>query len=167
MTIKQGHINPYWNILDYTSLDYNRSTIDQSFLTNYINSGHSKDQIQIYNFFENNGIPESALKIKSYFSELNPISVAVNCMRPGTYLPNHSDFYQRWMEIFKLTDVNKIHRIIIMLEDHKPGQFTEIEDTVINHWNAGDWFSWTGMASHAVYNFSLHDRYALQITGYK
>jgi hypothetical protein len=167
MTIKQGHIEPYWNILDYCNLNYDRSTIDQTFLVNYIKSGHFEDQIRIYNFFENDGIPESALKIKSYFSELTPISVAINYMKPGTYLPAHSDLYQRWMEFFKLTDINRIHRIIVMLEDHKPGQFTEIEDKVINQWTAGDWFSWTGMTSHAVYNFSFYDRYALQITGYK
>jgi len=161
-----GHIKPYWNINDFIGLRYNRSTIDETFLKEYISKGHSDDQICIYNFFENDDMPASALEIKNHFNHLNPISVAVNYFVPGTYLPKHSDLYKRWMEVFNVNDIDRIERIIVMLQDHKPGQFTEIGDKIINSWSAGDWFSWVGNTPHAVYNFSLYDRYALQITGY-
>jgi hypothetical protein len=52
-----------------------------------------------------------------------------------------------------------------MLEDSEPGQFIQIEDTVFSSWKAGDWFLWKSSASHASYNLSKKNRYALQITG--
>jgi hypothetical protein len=162
-----GHITPYWDIHDYIKLQYNKATIDEIYLKEYLASGHSNDQINIYNLFENQSMPQSALKIKENFTELNPISVAVNYLKPGTYLPRHCDLYKKWLKVFNLDNVQRIQRIIVMLQDNVPGQYLEIDNTIINNWNAGDWFSWTGKTSHAVYNFSNADRYALQITGYK
>jgi len=162
-----GHIIPYWDINDYINLQYNKATIDEIYLKDYLANGHSNEQINIYNFFENKDMPKSALQIKENFPELDPISVAVNYLKPGTYLPLHSDLYKKWLKVFNLTDVQRIQRIIVMLQDHEPGQYLEVDKNVINNWKAGDWFSWTGKTNHAVYNFSNIDRYALQITGYK
>jgi hypothetical protein len=52
-----------------------------------------------------------------------------------------------------------------MLEDSCPGQILQFENRVVGNWKAGDWFGWIGNELHAFYNFSMIDRYAIQITG--
>jgi hypothetical protein len=52
-----------------------------------------------------------------------------------------------------------------MLEDNCPGQILQIKDTCISSWKSGDCFGWKYDDLHAFYNFSMNDRYAIQITG--
>ena len=52
-----------------------------------------------------------------------------------------------------------------MLEDSSPGQILQVKDTAYCKWNAGECFYWRYDDEHAFYNFSMNDRYAIQITG--
>jgi len=166
MILYSGHITPKWKVDDYLNLSYKQATIHNTFLDQYIIDGHNNDQIQIFNYFEPAPMPSSVEYIRSHFKDLECLSVAVNLMLPGQYLPHHRDLYERWLDFHKLTDVNKVYRAIVMLSDSRPGQILQIENDSIGFWKAGDWFAWTGNASHAVYNFSTGPRYAIQITGY-
>jgi hypothetical protein len=105
--------------------------------------------------------------VRNHFNFLKPLSIAVNLCKPGQYLPLHSDMYKRWMEVFNISDVSRIYRYIVMLEDSEPGQLLQIEDDVYTTWKAGDYISWSGYTKHAIYNMSLKNRYALQLTGYR
>jgi hypothetical protein len=52
-----------------------------------------------------------------------------------------------------------------MLENSSPGQILQIKDRAIAHWSAGNWYGWKDFDLHAFYNFSMENRYAVQITG--
>lgn len=159
------NINPSWNIDEIKNCNYKEATIESEYLQKYIDSGHNRLQIKIFNCFEDNYIPESLLNVKQYF-DWKDCAVAINYLKPGTYLPLHSDLYNKYKNVFNVNDTEKIQRAIVMLEDCIFGQFLQIENNIINDWSAGDVFYWRGKTPHATYNFSTKDRYALQITGW-
>lgn len=159
-----GNIEPQWSVDEYRSLKYNQDTVDDQYLNQYLDAGHSRDQMTIYNYFEPNVMPSSVAYIKSKFNYDN-LTAAVNLIRPGQYLPRHSDIYARWKHIHNHTDIETIVRIIVMLEAAEPGQVLEVGSMTYSNWRAGDWFSWMGATPHAIYNMSLKDRYAIQLTG--
>jgi len=160
-----GHINLNVEISDFYNLKYNKATIDEKYLKEYLDSGHSEEQMIIYNYFEPNPMPDCVYKIKENFSNLKPISVAVNFLKPGQYLPLHKDLYKKWMSIHGVKDIHRVFRAIVMLEDSSPGQILQIEQNLYTNWKAGDWFSWNGEECHAIYNLSLKNRFAVQVTG--
>jgi hypothetical protein len=117
--------------------------------------------------FENQLSSVNNTYIRNHFKSLDNLALAVNLFTPGQYLPLHYDLYQQYRSVFKLNGSEKITRIILMLEDSSPGQILQIENRVVGNWIAGDWFEWSGNELHAFYNFSMVDRYAIQITGTK
>ena len=70
------------------------------------------------------------------------------------------------VEINNIGSENVI-RCMVMLEDNSPGQILQIKDTAHSTWKSGDCFYWDYDEIHAFYNFSMKDRYAIQITGVK
>jgi len=158
-------ITPSWTIEEIENLDYNLATIDPLYLKDYIEAGHSVEALSIQNYFENQVMPDSILRVKENF-DWKDCTVAVNFLKPGQYLPLHSDLYKRYMEVHGITDLDSIHRAVIMTEDSYPGQYLEINDQVINKWTAGQTFFWNGTDKHAAYNFSTRNRYAIQVTGW-
>ena len=54
---------------------------------------------------------------------------------------------------------------MVMLEDSSPGQILQIKDIAHCTWKSGDCFYWKYDEIHAFYNFSMKDRYAIQVTG--
>jgi hypothetical protein len=160
-----GHITPNWNSTDYHKLNYNQATIHQLYLDRYVAAGHNCDQIKVWNYFEPNPMPKSINYIKQQFKNLKFLSSAVNLILPGQYLPHHSDLYERWMLFHNVTDIENVYRAIVMLDNSVSGQILQIDTNTIDHWQAGDWFAWTGKTSHAIYNFSTENRYAIQLTG--
>lgn len=161
-----GHIElSNVKILQFANLNYKKATIDQIYLNRYLAAGHNEHQIVLYNYFEPNPMPSIVDEIKQHFSFLSTLSIAVNYCQPGQYLPLHSDLYKKWAEVFDVKDVADIKRYIVMLEDHVPGQMLAVDNVVYTSWRAGDYFGWQGQTQHAVYNLSLKDRYAVQVTG--
>lgn len=154
-----------FDINEFRQLKYNKATVDPIFLQKYIDIGHSKEQMVIYNYFEPNKMPNVVSLIKNYFTFLSPLSVAINYIKPGQYLPLHSDLYKKWTSVNGIKDPNEIQRYIVMLEDRVPGQILEIGNKTISQWKQGDYFGWQGPEQHAVYNFSNKDRFAVQVTG--
>lgn len=165
MISKSGHIFPNWSVQEYFDLKYNQDTVSDEYLNKFLDAGHNRDQMCLFNYFEPNPMPSSINYIKEQFSNLNNLTAAVNLIRPGQYMPYHSDLYYRWRHIHNHDTVESIVRIIVMLEDNEIGQISQIGNNVISSWKAGDWFSWIGSTPHAVYNMSLKNRYAVQITG--
>ena len=64
-----------------------------------------------------------------------------------------------------IIQVLKVSSNVIMLEDSVPGQVSQACDVTLGEWKAGDWISWDNGDPHAVYNFSMQNRYAIQLTG--
>jgi hypothetical protein len=165
---KKGHIVPRWNISEFKALNYKFDTHkDDRLLDQYEEVGHDRSRMALYNYFQPNPFPSVVSDyIVPHFSDLEHVGVAINYFKPAQYLPVHVDLFGKYSQIHGIED-EEITRIILMLEDSKPGQISQICDQTIGCWKAGDWFQWDSEDPHAFYNFSMHDRYAIQITGTK
>ena len=158
-----GNIPVSWNIDDFKILKYKLDP-DPIICQEYSTIGHSLEAMKFHNCFEPD-INFSLDKILINFNFLSKIRTAVNLFTPGQYIPLHADKYEKFIKINQLPNSDPIVRIILMLEDNEPGQFLQIENTIVSSWKAGDWFSWKSSANHAFYNLSKKKRYSLQITG--
>jgi hypothetical protein len=160
------HIFPNWNIEEFKNLKYTISTHkDRELVDQYLASGHSKEKLSIYKYQLPNPMPRCVDEyIVPHFTFLDKVAVAVNHFKPGQYLPLHTDLYGKYMELNDVDSENVI-RCMVMLENNSPGQILQIKDKCIGSWKSGDCFYWNYDEIHAFYNFSMNDRYALQITG--
>ena len=96
------------------------------------------------------------------------VGIAFYRMRTGTVMPNHSDLYKRYIEIFNLQgQEHTIHRALVLLEDWKSGHYLEAMGEPVVNWHAGDVVEWTYDTPHMAANIGLEDRYTLQITGHQ
>jgi hypothetical protein len=165
--LQVGTLYPEWNVEEFKTLNYKFDTHkDSELLDRYENLGHSRLNMTLYNYFEPNPMPEVISRyVLPKFSHMSHISVAVNLFKPGQYLPVHVDLFGRYREVHKLGSSAKIARAILMLEDSEPGQISQACGETYGEWRAGFWLQWEEPDPHAFYNFSMKDRYALQITG--
>ena len=160
------HIFPNWNIEEFKNLKYTLSTHKDGELVNqYLASGHSKEKLSIYKYQLPNPMPRCVDEyIVPHFTFLDKVAVAVNHFKPGQYLPLHTDLYGKYMELNDVDSENVI-RCMVMLENNSPGQILQIKDKSVGSWKSGDCFYWNYDEIHAFYNFSMKDRYAIQLTG--
>jgi hypothetical protein len=161
-----NHISPKWNIEEVKNLKYVLTTYKgDSTIAEYVNAGHERSMISLYNYHEPNIMPNFMFDyVKPQFYFLDKVCLAINYFKPGQYLPPHSDLYGKYLQV---NDANpqKIVRFILMLEDSSDGQIIQIKKSCFGSWKSGDCFYWEYDDLHAFYNFSLKDRYAVQITG--
>ena len=139
----------------------------------------------IYNFkqflLERHGVAESSLlyvdilqrktyhRFIEFYEELGwkDIGVAYYRMDTGTVMPNHSDRYVRYINLFNLQGrEHLIRRALVFLEDWKSGHYLEAMDEPVVGWKAGQVTEWTYDTPHMAANIGLEPRYTLQITGH-
>ena len=95
------------------------------------------------------------------------VGVSYYRMGTGTVMPNHSDLYKRYIQIFNLQGKEHlIRRALVFLEDWKSGHYLEAMDEPIVQWRAGQVTEWTYDTPHMAANIGLEPRYTLQITGH-
>lgn len=159
-------ITKSWNVNAFQNLNYTLTTHkDLALLDQYELSGHVRSSMTLYNCHEPNYMPHEVFShIKPKFNFLQNISLAINLFRPGQYLPVHVDLFGKFIQVTGARFEN-IARYMVMLQDAEPGQILQIGDRCHTVWRAGDCFGWQSDQSHAFYNFSMHDRYAVQVTG--
>ena len=159
-------IKPNWDIEEFKTLNYILSTHkDGKLVDQYLTSGHSKEKLSIYKYQLPNKMPKCVDEyIIPHFTFLDKVTPAVNYFKPGKYLPLHIDLYGKYIEINDITFENVI-RCMVMLEDNSPGQILQITNKCIGSRKSGDCFYWNYDEIHAFYNFSMKDRYAIQLTG--
>ena len=88
-------------------------------------------------------------------------------MDTGTVLPNHSDLYLKYIDLFNLKGKEKtIRRAIVFLENWQSGHYAECAETPIVNWDAGNVIEWEYDTPHMAANLGLTPRYTLQITGH-
>jgi hypothetical protein len=108
--------------------------------------------------------PEWMSAVRQQF-EWQHFSWSVYRMPPGTVLPNHSDTYARFREIYGITDPDSIWRAVIFLEPWASGHYLEIDGHPYTEWQAGDTVVWQNTVPHLAANVGMTMRYTLQITG--
>ena len=114
-------------------------------------------------------LPDWASRFIKYYEELgwHDVGLAFYRMHTGTVMPNHSDLYRRYIELFDLAGrETTIRRALVLLEDWKSGHYLEVMSSPVVEWSAGTVLEWTYDTPNMAANLGLEDRYTLQITGH-
>lgn len=162
-----GNLAPCWDLSEFQGLDMTRDTLKSSStpITTYTDAGHNLQNMCVNFYHESQLMPAFMSTVKQHFNFVTNLVTAINLLEPGCYLPWHIDGYDRFRQVFDITDSNRIYRALVMVQDSQPGQYVHIDRAVYHEWCAGDWFAWTGCTWHATYNLSTQDRYIIQLTG--
>lgn len=80
-------------------------------------------------------------------------------------MPTHVDHFETYCRIFSV-ERTSVKRILLFLEDWRPGHYFEISGIGVVNWKKGDWFQWDCDEPHAASNIGIEPRYTLQITGH-
>ena len=164
-TWTKGRMPITWNIADVLNLEWQTAHHRDDAMNKKLASlGHNYESMVIDICQQDQALPSWCYDIADSMNLSKP-AAALHRMRPGKYLPLHSDLYGAYKRINNIT-TQTITRIIVFLEDHKPGHMLDIDSDVICKWSAGDWVSWEDDTIHAAYNMGTEDRYTLQITGH-
>lgn len=164
----QGHITPTWDLryiqeLSYTLSNYNSKKF------NAINDLVDPNDADRYNtslwqIRDQENVPEFSF-IHTMFPWIKNKKCQVNKLTPGNVVPRHRDVYKFYNETFNIFDNSKIFRVLIMVEDWKPGQYIEIENQGFTNWKSGNWIGFYLTDLHLTANLGVDERYAIQITG--
>lgn len=158
------HIAPWW-ANQHHSLPYvNEPFNDPVALQEWQDLGYTQTKFTGDMYDMRNPEPNWVSPFRSWFPWQH-FGWSVYRMTPGCVLPNHSDTYAKFRELFSITDPETIYRAVIFLEDWQSGHYLEIDETSITHWAAGDAVIWQGSTPHLAANIGKTNRYTLQITG--
>jgi hypothetical protein len=159
------HITPAWNIKEFQELEYFQDwPRDIELIDGFVAAGHPRECITAHHRHETNCLPDCCNYIAQHFTSFDNVALSIILLKPGNYLPIHQDSYDSYRRAFDARD-RSIFRAIVMLENCYLGQIIQVGDRACGNWRAGDVFSWYDSRPHATYNFSKHNRYAVQVTG--
>lgn len=155
--------SPWWEShrgLLYTNEPFN----DQVSLAEWRELGYTQTKFTGDMYDMRNTEPDWIAEFKKYFPWQH-FSWSVYRMCPGTVLPNHSDTYAKFKELYNISNIHQIHRAVVFLEDWQSGHYFEIDDEPWTNWSAGDCVVWQSDVPHLAANVGKTNRYTLQITG--
>jgi hypothetical protein len=87
-------------------------------------------------------------------------------MLPGDIIPEHGDTYASYCRYHNVPKHQAV-RILVLLEDWRPGYLLEVAGKSYSHYPAGTWVLWHADTPHMAGNLSHVPRYTLQITATK
>ena len=158
-----GKIKVTWSSVDFKNVPWRHNK-------NPLQGFHSDARIEklyanLINIGICNEVPQELIQVANSFGLRNTVC-ALNRMTETQTLPFHRDKYSVYSKNNSISDVTKICRIIVFLEDSLPGQQLWIKDKLC-YGPAGSYFGWTGSTQHMAANLNESTRYTLQITGIK
>jgi hypothetical protein len=162
---KQGHIGRFWHMDEIKAFAYVRQPLMQSEIDEWVNMGY--DHVKSYSgmmYDSRNPMPEWVNRFHNIFENYKNLTFNFYKMSTLEIMPTHTDHYNTYMRLFG-AEYKNVHRILVMLEDWKPGHYLEVDGVGIINWIAGDYFIWENDCKHAAANIGVEDRYTLQITG--
>ena len=160
----RGHIDKFWHKEQYSDLPFVKQAPIQSEVDEWTRHGY--DHVKSFTgmmYNNKNTMDEWVHRIGRNFTLSNQ-TYSVYKMQTLDIMPVHIDHFNTYMNIFGV-EYKDIRRVLVMLEDWKPGHYLEIDGIACTDWTAGDWFSWNSDVPHAASNIGIEDRYTLQITG--
>ncbi len=161
--IERGHLGTLWDD-DYKFLPYVKQPVADYEMQTWVSQGYDHVKSFTGKMYDNrNPMPEWISRISDAFG-LFKQSYTFYKMSTLEIMPPHSDHFRTYA---KLNNVNPsdVYRVVLMLEDWKPGHYFELNGIGYTNWKAGDWFKWKGSTPHAAANIGIEDRYTLQVTG--
>jgi len=163
----RGHIPRFWHRDEYKDLSYVRQPITPEEVNSWRDQGYDLVKSFTGVMYDNsNPMPDLCKRFTGIFNEYDNLTYTFYKMSTLEIMPTHVDHFRTYMKIFDVEYKNVV-RILVMLEDWKPGHYLEIDGTGITSWIAGDYFIWDSDVPHAASNIGTEDRYTLQITGTK
>lgn len=162
----KGHIGRFWNNDEVKSLQYTRQPVTQEEVDEWVAKGY--DYVKSFTgsmYDSRNPMPEWVNNFAGLFDYKN-LTYTFYKMQTLEIMPEHVDHYRTYMRLNE-AKYEDVVRILIMLEDWKPGHYLEIDGVGIVNWIAGDYYVWESNCPHAASNIGIEDRYTLQITGEK
>lgn len=157
--IPEGIINEDYKNIDYVTEPFNDQKMISEWRSLYGNIYGTGDMADY-----RHAQPQWTNKLIDFFGFRNS-GTSFYRMGPGKILPYHSDTYLKYVKYHKITEVKKIHRVVIFLEDWKPGHIFEVDGHPVYNYSKGTYVLWQNDTPHLAANIGIHDRYTLQITG--
>ena len=146
--------------------DYIKQNVTEEEINEWAKLGYSQENVKSFtgSMFDNkNPLPDWLQYIEHRFGLYNQTYTFYR-MDTLEIMPVHSDHFRTYCRIYDVTP-DKVYRVVVMLEDWKPGHYFELDGVGYTNWKAGDWFKWRGDVPHAAANIGVEPRYTLQITG--
>jgi hypothetical protein len=161
----RGHVGRFWDKESFKELEYVRQPITKEEVSIWKSQGYDSVKSFTGQMYDNrNPMPEWINTFPALFGhEFKNYTYTFYKMSTLEIMPEHKDHYTTYIKIFQ-SEYKNVCRILVMLEDWKPGHYLEIDGTGIVNWIAGDYFIWDNDCPHAASNIGLDDRYTLQIT---
>lgn len=159
----KGKLKVAWSKKDYSKGPWRTNSDHYSSLTmsNANKKSFAKESVGVY---INNTVSQKFIKlVEEHFNFENTV-VALNKMTPGQMLPWHKDKCATYIKRNKIKKKKKIVRVILFLEDSKPGHQLWIGDELC-YGKAGRYYGWRYGTKHMAANIGEVDRFTLQITG--
>lgn len=161
----RGHIGRFWDE-GYKDFNYTRQPVTQEEVDDWVSKGYDYVKSYTGRMYDNrNPMPEWIEQMKNLFDFKN-LTFTFYRMDTLEIMPEHSDHFRTYIKLFDAKYEN-VYRILVMLEDWKPGHYLEIDGVGVVNWVAGDYFAWENSTPHAASNIGTEPRYSLQITGEK
>lgn len=109
--------------------------------------------------------PSCQSQLEKIFQFLGLINFGFSWYRmwPGDVIPRHTDTYVCYCRYWQVPP-ERVVRILVMLEDWRPGHLLEVEHQPITDYPAGTFVYWTYGTPHMAGNIGSQPRYSLQIT---
>jgi hypothetical protein len=162
----RGHIGRFWSPNDYRNLNYVKKPARVTDTEMWVNQGYDYVKSFTGSMYDNTNVMPEWVHSLPMLNNYKNVSFTFYKMQTLEIMPTHSDHYDTYCTIFNTTP-DKVCRILLMVEDWKPGHYLEIDGTGIVNWIAGDYFIWDEDCPHASSNIGIDDRYTLQITAEK
>jgi hypothetical protein len=162
---KTGHIDPFWDN-GFKEFNYVQQPLMDSEIAQWESEGYKSSYVKSFSgsmYNNTNPMPEWINKFENLFGLKNQ-TYNFYKMKTLEIMPTHSDHYQTYIKLFN-ANPEKVCRVLVMLEDWKPGHYLEVDGRGFVNWRAGDYFLWQASCEHAASNIGIQDRYTLQITG--
>lgn len=161
--VTRGHIGPFWTN-EYKKFNYTRQPVSEQEEKTWISQGYDYVKSFTGSMYDNrNPMPKWVDTFKDGFG-LYKQAYTFYRMDTLEIMPTHSDHYRTYMKLNN-AEYKDVYRVVVMLEDWKPGHYFELDGVGYVNWKAGDWFKWKGDVPHAASNIGIDPRYTLQITG--
>ena len=165
MKVERGHIKPFWD-LSFKEFRYIKKDLPTFQLEKWKEQGYDIRNVKAFD----GSLYDNRYPLPSWVKQLDDkfglFGQTYTFYRMDTFeiMPPHVDHYQTYSKLFDC-GIEHIYRVLIMLEDWKPGHYLEINGEGIVNWRAGDWFKWSADVPHSAANIGLEPRYTLQVTG--
>lgn len=158
-----GHVGRYWGD-DFKNLPFVKQPVTDEEVQTWQNMGYDYIKSFTGSMYDNrNPMPEWISRLDNSFGLYNQ-SYTFYRMDTLEIMPVHTDHFRTYCRLNNTTP-DQVYRVVMMLEDWKPGHYFEMDGVGYVNWKAGDYFKWRGDVPHAASNIGVDPRYTLQVTG--